>query len=99
MKTILAIALSVRYSVLAQGRMLVSFLPVTGAFQTIDELVSIRPGIYFFSKRNIYSRIKYSPRQVNARLTPLCNDIVLPNLRLRSQELLDFSRRHHWSPR
>ena len=50
MKTILAIALFVRYSVLAQGHMLVSFLPVTGTFQTIDELVSIRPKYDFFQK-------------------------------------------------
>jgi hypothetical protein len=48
MKTIVAVALLVRHSVLAQGRMLVSLLPVTGASQTIDELMSIRPEYDFF---------------------------------------------------
>lgn len=50
MKTIVAVALLVRHSVLAQGRMLVSLLPVTGASQTIDELMSIRPEYDFFKK-------------------------------------------------
>ena len=43
METTLTVALLVRYSVLAQGRMLVILLPITRAFQTINELMSVSP--------------------------------------------------------
>jgi len=48
MKTIFAVALFVCQSVLAQGRILVSLLKVTGASQTINELMSVGPEYDFF---------------------------------------------------
>lgn len=50
METTLAVALFVCHSVLAQGRMLVTLLPITRAFQTFNELVSISPEYDFFLK-------------------------------------------------
>jgi hypothetical protein len=81
MEAELAHALLECQSVLAQGRMLVSLLIITGASQTLYELVSLGPEYERFKKEYLLKN-KYSPGQVNPRPTPLYNDIEFSILRL-----------------